>query len=58
MLAKIAAFFKTIFKTPTHQEELDAFIAQHKPTSACDVEYWIAVFDRQQARGNLWIHTR
>ena len=58
MLAKITELLKTVFKTPTLQEELDAFITQQKPTSPGDVEYWITVFDRRQARGNLWIHTR
>lgn len=58
MLSKIAAFFKSLTKTNTLQEELDAFIARHQPTSVGDVEYWINVFDRRQSRGDLWIHTR
>ena len=57
MLAKIAAFFKTLFKAPTLQDELDAFIARQKPTSVGDVEYWIQVFDRRQVRNTSWMHT-
>lgn len=58
MLAKIAAFFKTLFKAPTLQDELDAFIARQKPTSVGDVEYWIRVFDRRQVRNTSWMHTQ
>lgn len=58
MLAKITELLKSIFKTPSLHDELDAFITRQQPTSVGDVEHWINVFDRRQARGNLWIHTR
>jgi hypothetical protein len=48
MLSKLLSFFKHAFTAPSEQEQLDAFIAAQHPTSVCDVEYWIGVYDRQQ----------
>ena len=48
MLSKIVEKVKHLFTPATRQETLDAFIARQQPTSVCDVEYWINVYDRRQ----------
>ena len=48
MLSNLIEKFQRVFAAPTEQEKLDAFIAQQQPTSVCDVEYWINVYDRNQ----------
>ena len=48
MLSKIIQTLQKLFTAPTEQESLDAFISAQHPTSVCDVEYWIDVYDRNQ----------
>ena len=48
MLSNILTQLKKMFSGPTEQENLDAFIAKQHPTSVCDVEYWMNVYDRRQ----------
>lgn len=48
MLSNIIQSLQKLFIGPTEQETLDAFIAAQRPTSVCDVEYWINQYDRKQ----------
>ena len=48
MLSNIIEKVKQAFAPTTRQDDLDAFITAQHPTSVCDVEYWINVYDRKQ----------
>lgn len=48
MLSKLLSFLQKAFSSPSEQDRLDAFITAQNPTSVCDVEYWIGVYDRMQ----------
>jgi hypothetical protein len=48
MLSNIIEKVKQCFAPASRQETLDAFIEAQHPTSVCDVEYWINVYDRRQ----------
>lgn len=48
MLSKIIETVKQAFAPVSEQSQLDAFIEQQHPTSVCDVEYWINVYDRKR----------
>lgn len=61
MLSNLLSIFKRAFTMPSEQEKLDAFIESHQPTSVCDVEYWIRVYDRKQfaeRSNNISFHCR
>jgi len=49
-MEKIKLFFKELFTAPTQQNELEAYILAHNPTSVGDVDYWTSQFDRLQQR--------
>jgi hypothetical protein len=48
MLLKLLEKVKQAFTPESEQDRLDAFITKQHPTSVCDVEYWIGVYDRRQ----------
>jgi hypothetical protein len=39
---------QAIFVPMSDQETLDEFITRQHPTSICDVEYYIRMYDRRQ----------
>lgn len=48
MLANLINRVKQAFAVPDQQDQLDKFIRDQHPTSVCDVEHWINVYDRNQ----------
>ena len=48
MLSKLINRVKFAFAPVSPQDSLDAFIQSKNPTTVCEVEYWIKVYDREQ----------
>lgn len=48
MLSKLIERLLNAFIPEPEQDKLDEFITRQQPTSVCDVEYWINVYDRKQ----------
>ena len=53
MLSNLINKLKKMFEPESEQSKLDAFIARQQPTSVCDVEYWIRVYDHKQHKSRL-----
>ena len=48
MISKLLQRIKYAFTPQSEQSKLEEFITKQQPTSVCDVEYWINVYDRKQ----------
>lgn len=47
MFLSLLGWTKSLFKTATYQNSLDAYIASKHPTSAAEVDHWIRTYDQQ-----------
>jgi hypothetical protein len=60
MLSKLLKRIRDAFTPQSDQDRLDEFITKQQPTSVCDVEHWINVYDRNQhnQRSSVFNHYR
>jgi len=53
MLYNIFKKIQQFFAKNDYQSNLDEFISRHHPTSVCDVEHLISVYDREKLYGSV-----
>lgn len=45
---QLLKWIKSLFVEASYQDSLDSFIASKRPTSPCEVEHWIRVYDQKK----------